>query len=362
MEFSLPSNARHVNTQRVLSLIREEKGLTRARISERLILNKVSVGEIVDSLVKEGKVTEGVRVIGENRGRPGTTLSINPSYASVIGMDIQRKTVTITGYGVSGMALRSDRIPFDMLPDGNALNAAIENTIKKCGLECIGLVAVSESEIKDGVFTDINLAPLKGKRIQDVVKLGFPSSLATALEAEAEAERAYYKETLEDMLFINWGEKLSSALLLRGGILPNFSFGSLPFTPGTLSDYSSGEKIRENAKKVRGREMSMREIVNDAELSQLLLDRASSALGEAISYTLLATGAKAVIIGGSLSSLPVEHFETLNSALLSASPKNAEPPALYISEHKEKGSVVGAGLIALDRYFFEKSQLLRLGY
>ena len=56
MEFSRPDNAREINRFRVLNALRSEPGLTRAALSAKLSLNKVSMSEIIQAFIGEGVV------------------------------------------------------------------------------------------------------------------------------------------------------------------------------------------------------------------------------------------------------------------------------------------------------------------
>lgn len=87
LNFSRPENARQINRLRVLNALRENEGVSRAQLARILGINKVSMGEIVQALISEGSVIEGSKQAVQ-AGRPGTTLSINPDHASVIGVDI----------------------------------------------------------------------------------------------------------------------------------------------------------------------------------------------------------------------------------------------------------------------------------
>ena len=75
MDFSRPDNARRINRLKVLSELR--KGTcSKAELSRRLDINKVSIGEICDKMIKEGLIEETGRE-QTAQGRPGTLLSIN---------------------------------------------------------------------------------------------------------------------------------------------------------------------------------------------------------------------------------------------------------------------------------------------
>ena len=74
MDFSRPDNARKINRLKVLDALRK-KDMSRAELSRELLINKVSVSEITDALIKEGFVYSGP-LDNNTQGRPATILSI----------------------------------------------------------------------------------------------------------------------------------------------------------------------------------------------------------------------------------------------------------------------------------------------
>ena len=58
MDFSRPDNARAINRLKVLSELRTGE-CSRAELSRRLGINKVSIGDMIQDMIAEGLVTEG---------------------------------------------------------------------------------------------------------------------------------------------------------------------------------------------------------------------------------------------------------------------------------------------------------------
>ena len=75
MKLSQPKSARSINTARVLSSLRLGENLSKAELARLLELNKVSVGEIVDSLLANGFVEELGKMEAVN-GRKPTALKL----------------------------------------------------------------------------------------------------------------------------------------------------------------------------------------------------------------------------------------------------------------------------------------------
>ena len=109
MDFSRPDNARRINRLKVLSELR--KGTcSKAELSRRLDINKVSIGEICDKMIKEGLIEE----IGREQtaqGRPGTLLSINSKAGRVFSIEEGRKAFSVAVSDLQGRILRYERLP-----------------------------------------------------------------------------------------------------------------------------------------------------------------------------------------------------------------------------------------------------------
>ena len=106
--------------------------------------------------------------------------------------------------------------------------------------------------------------------------------------------------------------------------------------------------------------MTGREMIKQGDKCRAILMRAAEALAKALVFSLCATGANAALIGGGLSNLPDEYF----AYMLDVFSKSAAVPyrdfPIYRSYYKEKGTVQGAGLTALEEFFYRKNLLLKL--
>ena len=171
------------------------------------------------------------------------------------------------------------------------------------------------------------------------------------------------------MLFINWGEHLSSALILRDRIIPSMNFAHMPMlkrnvchcgSVGCLETIASGYGLRLESEREFGVSMTGREMIKQGDKCRAILMRAAEALAKALVFSLCSTGANAALIGGGLSNLPDEYF----AYMLDVFSKSAAVPykdfPIYRSYYKEKGTVQGAGLTALEEFFYRKNLLLKL--
>lgn len=375
LNFSKPENARYINRLKVVNALRTKSGLSRAQLAKEININKVSMGEIVQGLVDEGVIVEGVKQESA-KGRPGTCLSLNESHASAIGVDISTRVITITLFSLLGTPIRMERYPSsDFTCDTDyfdTINAAVEKFTSFSASPVIGMcIALNANISPEGRITS-SFLPLLNDNSHFISLFSgypFPVILAPALICAAEAERFYFESTLENMLFINWGEHLSSALILRDRIIPSMNFAHIPMlkrnvchcgSVGCLETIASGYGLRLESEREFGVSMTGREMIKQGDKCSAILMRAAEALAKALVFSLCATGANAALIGGGLSNLPDEYF----AYMLDVFSKSAAVPyrdfPIYRSYYKEKGTVQGAGLTALEEFFYRKNLLLKL--
>lgn len=375
LNFSKPENARYINRLKVVNALRTKSGLSRAQLAKEININKVSMGEIVQGLVDEGVIVEGVKQESA-KGRPGTCLSLNESHASAIGVDISTRVITITLFSLLGTPIRMERYPSsDFTCDTDyfdTINAAVEKFTSFSASPVIGMCIALNANISQGGRITSSFLPLLNDNSHFISLFSgypFPVILAPALICAAEAERFYFESTLENMLFINWGEHLSSALILRDRIIPSMNFAHIPMlkrnvchcgSVGCLETIASGYGLRLESEREFGVSMTGREMIKQGDKCSAILMRAAEALAKALVFSLCATGANAALIGGGLSNLPDEYF----AYMLDVFSKSAAVPyrdfPIYRSYYKEKGTVQGAGLTALEEFFYRKNLLLKL--
>ena len=375
LNFSKPENARYINRLKVVNALRAKSGLSRAQLAKEININKVSMGEIVQDLVDEGVITEGVKQ-ESTKGRPGTSLSLNESHAAAIGVDISTRVITITLFSLLGTPVRMERYPSsDFTCDTDyfdTINAAVEKFTSFSTSPVIGMcIAINANISPQGKITS-SFLPLLDNNSHFISLFSgypFPVILAPALICAAEAERFYFESTLENMLFINWGEHLSSALILRDRIIPSMNFSHMPMlkrnvcycgSVGCLETVASGYGLRLESEREFGVSMTGREMIKQGDKCRAILMKAAEALAKALVFSLCSTGANAALIGGGLSNLPDEYF----AYMLDVFSKSAAVPykdfPIYRSYYKEKGTVQGAGLTALEEFFYRKNLLLKL--
>ena len=186
MDFSRPDNARLINRLKILSAIREKENMTRAELSREILINKVSISEIVDSLIKEGLVRESGKLTLDS-GRPATLLDIDVRAGKVIGLVIREKGCLIAASDLKGKILRLERFPRGEDEESlkRNLSASLERILRNENVKIYGAVIVSDED-------NLDLSS----------SLPFPSIKISSIKAQALAEKRRCSDDLEKMLFI----------------------------------------------------------------------------------------------------------------------------------------------------------------
>lgn len=377
MEFSNPNNARKINRLRVLNALFEKDNITRAELSRILVLNKISISEIVLSLIEEGLIFEAEKgSTTKEGGRPGTTLKLNKDKALVLAADIGASTIRIAIADLSGKIIRYEQIPINPKDDlASQIADNLKRILKTADKEilALGICIDGIADDEKGIVEIRNLDTEKPYPIkQELLKRGIniPIVLTQQLRAQVLGEKMFFKQTLESFLFINWGEYISSAFVTKTQIMENMEFGHLNISDqglchcgsiGCLNLSSSGWGYKKAAIEKIGKSLSVKQLQNTEE-GELILKKGIEKMGKALAMAICITGAKAVIMGGGISALSDYYFSYLEECLQLSLPSHLINTPLYRGNFKEKGAVQGTVYHTLDICFYSRSLLCALGY
>jgi predicted NBD/HSP70 family sugar kinase len=134
--------ARRINRDIVLELIRENQPLSRADLSRRSGLQRSTVSQIVEQLIREGWVREGPVAISP-RGRHPTMLGLNEELG-VIAVDIHPQSATVAVVDLNGRLLSRSQVPISSDPEASTrrLNEAMlrmRKSLPRYSIEGIGV-------------------------------------------------------------------------------------------------------------------------------------------------------------------------------------------------------------------------------
>lgn len=352
MDFSRPDNARKINTLKVLSTIREKKNMTRAELSRELLINKVSISEIVATLVDEGLVKETGKTMADS-GRPATTLDISATGSIVLGLDISGKGANLAASDLKGRILRLEH--FARGKSDEELKENLGNSIDRITRH--GSVSV----LAMAVVSDDDVDFLKKEFL-------FPVMTVPAIEAQVRAEMIRSGKSLENMLFISIGDRIDAAIRRQGETVHLARLGKMRISKGrvdadgeegTLEAFFSGNAFRSEAERLFSREYTNREILTDGKAVRLIFD-GLKALAASIALAVEVLDADSVMIVGTYAEMPDEYYARVNTLVMTALPKSRKDAFVFKSLSLDKGRMEGACHMALDEFFYKTRLLERL--
>lgn len=388
MQFSQPSAARAINRLRILNLLASQENLSRAEAARLLKLNKVSTGEIVEALIAEGLVEETGKMVTVNGRRP-TALSLKKDARAVLAVDLGTKATSVALSDLGGNLLRFERFPTPHNPKPEELCVQIIKTclrilkMMKDPASAIG-IAVSVPGSLDPSGSVVASAPVWGwKDVPLAEAISKNTGLDVVLEHNVRAmvlgER-WFAASQEpsgadaSMLYINWGEHISSAWVADGKVLGEGSqFGHIPLRQtgvcscgsiGCLETVSAGWAISSMAARITGKEditvkQACQMLDQYPDLASLLLD-AARGMADALVYASAITGCGKIILGGGISSMPDQFFAQLLRRYEDAAPVRLSAVSIERTRLGDKAGLLGTAAVALDRFVFKRTMLDQL--
>ena len=217
--------ARQINRRIALSFIRHHAPLSRADLARSSGLQPSTVSAIIDELIEDGWVTEGVG--RAPRGRRPRLLHLNAERAGIIGVDLRPETTTV---GLAGVDARFiDQASWRTPDDPKAFVEALSRTVKSLRrahpqVVCEGMgVSLPGRVDRDGrlVFAPnlrwgtVNLRAM----IEAAIKL--PVALENAANACALAELWFggHPQHVSNLVAVTISEGIGVGLLVNGQLV-----------------------------------------------------------------------------------------------------------------------------------------------
>lgn len=317
-------NMKKLNQKNILSLIKNEEGISRAEIAEKLEISRATVTNIVRELIEMKLVRESK--VGESRGgRRPMLLRLNPSGAFVIGLEwgIDSVKSVLLNFEAEIIAEAEQnprkysleeykKITFELI-DEYINNLEAENKIIGIGLGIHGLV---DPEKGKSLFTphfewgEVDIKSILAQNYD------YPIFIDNDVRMMAAGE---IWQGRDDFIFINTGSGIGAALVFKSELHygNNFAageFGHMKITDdgpechcgkrGCLEALASKKSIIARYKKIKNikRDLKFEEIMNNFQKNESealrVVEDALKYFGRAISDLVNILNPEAVIIGG----------------------------------------------------------------
>lgn len=229
-------SVRSYNERLVLSLLLQNKGLSRMEIGKRTGLSAQTVSVIVRSLEQEGLVIKGEAVKGR-MGPPTIPLSLNPEGAYSVGISLGHRHTDVVMIDFIGQAKFHTTLPLPTQEDPSnhtkllaTVKEALEALPKKKGARLAGVgIAMPEDqdELALGPSGMAERFEAIGKEIEEA--LGIEVYVQNDITAAAAGESMFgAAKSLDDYLFFYLGARLHHRLVLNHQIFQSRAQASHP--------------------------------------------------------------------------------------------------------------------------------------
>jgi predicted NBD/HSP70 family sugar kinase len=217
------------NRALVLEAIRHGGTTSRAALARSLALAKPTVSEIVEDLVADGLVREGVTRAASSRGRPPVQLSFNERSEFVLGIHVGVQRTTVVLADATGSEIARRRLPTPRLPAEQSLaeigsiarEIVVGAGIPRRRLSAAGVCVPGQVDLDAGTCVH---APNLGWREVPVVgllgaALGVPVYVHNTVQAAAVAEQVEgAAQGARTMALVYAGTGVGAAILQDGRV------------------------------------------------------------------------------------------------------------------------------------------------
>ncbi|MEU8180909.1 ROK family transcriptional regulator [Micromonospora sp. NPDC049044] len=220
---------RLAHTEALLAQLRSAGPLSRADLIRLTGLSRTTLFDIIGDLIARGVVVEREPALSgqRGRGRPSTTVSLNPSAGRIVGIDLGRVTITVivATLGHDILARGSRPITLAAGPARRA-NAAIkliddlvqEHDIDLRALEAIGLglpgLVAGRGRPAGGGSPSVAAKQIS-TRIQDRYGVAVVTDNNSRLAALAEGTWGAARD-VRDAIYVRWSDGVGGGLIVDG--------------------------------------------------------------------------------------------------------------------------------------------------
>jgi predicted NBD/HSP70 family sugar kinase len=379
MIFSEPKTARMINRLRVLNCIQQLGSASRADLSRELVINKVSISEIVLQLLEEGMVEESEKTSGSIGRRP-TPLRISRGAGYVLAVDAGGAN-TASGIALlNGDLVRFQRQPTPAFSAAGEKTAFITETVRSLTGKCRDprlikgcAVSLSTDDHEDlpGSQRERTLQySAAAKSISQAV--GIPVVVDSSVRSMLLGEIWFSDLPREESVFyISWGRNIKAAVLSQERINPVESeFGHLDIGSGLPCRCGKKGCLESSAAgwALEQRTGALQELLHgknsgsaDHSEARTLAASASRAMGTAAAAAAAVLCPDRIIIGGGLSALDDSFYRIMNETFgQKAAPGIRSSLVISRTALGERSGILGAAAAALDTFVYKRRELYAL--
>lgn len=373
------------NQNLILDLIQDHDLVTRAKLARLASMSPTTVSRIVASLIDIGLVKE-TNQYTTGVGRKATFLALNPDSLVSIGVELDERCIRVGFFDFLGREIITEKAEKDLREEPESVITNLKEIIfrlinqyqinrqKITGI-CVGLPGLVNHET--GKVTISAQLGWENVPFAELLKseLDFQILVDNELKLKAYAERLLSKDKLsETMVVIGFGSGVGSALIIGDTIYRGYlnSAGEIGHTVvdpngmlctcgnfGCLQTYiAEGFLIREASKQSDAQNLN--DIIDAAgeghKWAENIVEKAITYAAITINNSVCLNNPDKVILTGST----IEQSPYIREKILDAAGKQIWSPLsdttlIEVSELKENGVILGAGLLSQRVYINQLS-------
>jgi len=245
VQLASSETARQINRDIVLELIRANQPISRADLSRRSGLQRSTVSQIVEQLIREKWVCEGA-VASAPRGRRPTMLELNDDLV-VIAVDIHPKLATVATVDLKGRLLSRSQVPLTSDPAASTRlltdcmlrmrEALPRKSIEGIGISLPGRVDPATQRL---IFApNLHWPDFDLKKVIEKT-MGLPVKMENAATACLLAELTFRRiDGIRDVVLVTVSEGVGTGVFANGQLISGNrgmagEFGHVPIDPSGL--------------------------------------------------------------------------------------------------------------------------------
>ncbi|WP_433652110.1 ROK family protein [Micromonospora zamorensis] len=222
---------RLAHTEVLLAQLRSAGPLSRAELIRLTGLSRTTLFDIIGDLIARGVVVEREPALSghRGRGRPSTTVSLNPSAGRIVGIDLGRATITVIvatlGHDILARGSRPITLTAGPARRANAAIKLIDDLVQQhdidlraleaIGLGLPGLVAGRSRSAGDSGSSPSVAAKQVSTRIQDRYGVAVVTDNNSRLAALAEGTWGATRD-VRDAIYVRWSDGVGGGLIVDG--------------------------------------------------------------------------------------------------------------------------------------------------
>jgi len=376
VELASSENARDINRDIVLEIIRSQQPVARADLARSSGLQPSTISAIVEQLIKEKWVSEGA-ISRHPRGRPSTLLSLNEAMVILVA-DVRPNQAIVALIDLNGRFLAREVVPLVSDPERSIdkivecmlsmQSAHASRSFEGIGISLPGRVNPDSQRLilaPNLKWGDYDIKGAIERKMQLQVELA--NAANACLLAELWSGRL---DGVRDAVLVTVSEGIGGAILANGQIITGRSglageFGHSPIDPtGTLcgcGQHGCWEVFASSTAALRyykelnsgGKSLSIHELLHLADEGDpsaiSAVARQAMYIGRGLRLVTAALSPEVILIAGDLTTL-WSRFGPIVQTELEKTMLAGPAPALGITKDGELSRLRGAAAVVLQRH------------